>query len=1067
MSRDDTYEDVTAWLRTRPRRAALPYADRSRPLLVSSAQRRLWFDHQLRSQKATDGGTVYHSTLALRLRENIDVAALRAALTAVTDRHEALRSHFSLTPEGELCQLVDDAGTVDLHIEDLTDAPGTRRARMAEFFAAEFDLEHGPLLRAGLFSTAPRDHVLLLVIHHIVTDGWSMDLLHQELAELYEAHTRQRPAELRDLAYQYADFAAWEQSDADGGIFAEDLAYWQQQLAGAPQVIDLPADMPRPGERTYAGGCHRFAVPPAVVSRIEQVARDCEASTFQVLFAAYQLLLARWTGRPDLIVGSVAANRRSAATEPIIGLFANVLPVRGHIDESESFARLVGRTRDTVLDAYDHQGVSFDRIVEAVAPARQTGHSPLVQTVFTLAEAVPGAASEWGERVEFRDTTRTQFDLSFAAGPDGSGGLLVDAHFAADLLRLDSVERLARRFVALLDEVSRRPGEPLSRFATVTAEEAAELERFATGTPGTRTTTPTVLDLFERQVRERPHQEAVTDGTTRLTYAELGAEVERIARLITSRGLAPATPVGVCLTRSASQVAALLGVLRAGAVYLPLDPAYPADRLTYLLRDAGCPLVLKDANTPDLPRPAHVELLDVSTAAPADAPAEIAPVRLGQPAYLIYTSGSTGQPKGVLVTHEGIGNFVSWYVDHYGLTPDDRLPQLASPGFDASLLDTLPALAAGAVLAVLPDEARLDPGGLWSRLDEAGVTVAFLTTPLFAAAAAEPPTATGLRAVQTGGDSLAHVPAGLPFTLDNLYGPTECTIAATSGRLDPGLPVHIGGPLRGMRARVLDDRLRRVPVGTPGELFLAGPGIALGYLGRPGLTATRFLPDPWASDGGRIYRTGDRARRCADGRLEYLGRTDAQLKIRGHRIEPGEIEAVLSGHPGVREAAVEPRTAPDGEAALCAYVSLRADVAVAAVREHAERALPAWMRPAAYTVLPELPLTANGKVDRAALPHPEFRTAAAYRPPSGPVQELVAEVWQEVLGLDRVGADDDFFRIGGHSLLATRVLSRLSDATGCRLPLRAVFDHPVLESLAHEVEETVISAAMAAGEGID
>ncbi|MGW3418207.1 non-ribosomal peptide synthetase [Streptomyces phaeochromogenes] len=1057
MSLDDTYEGITAWLRTRPRGAALPYADRSCPLPASSAQRRLWFDHQLRSQKATDGATVYHSTLMLRLRENVDNAALRAALDDVVARHEALRTRFALTPEGELCQLVDAAGPVDLHVEDSSET------RLAEFFAAEFDLERGPLLRAGLFTAAPRDHLLLLVIHHIVTDGWSMDLLHRELAELYEAHVKQTPAHLPELTYQYADFAAWEGSEFEGGAFADDVAYWREQLAGAPQVIDLPVDVPRLAERTHTAGCHRFDVPPEVMARLEEVAQDCGASTFQALLAAFHLLLARWTGRPDLIVGSVSANRRSAATEPIVGLFANLLPVRGRIDESESFAELVARTRDTVLDAYDHQGLSFERLVEAVAPTRETGHSPFVQTVFTLAEAVPGAPSGWGERVEIQGTTRTQFDLSFATCHDGTGALLIYAHYAADLFHADTIERIASRYVTLLDEVSQRPGEPLALLATVTAEEADELEAFATSTAAP---TSTMLELFERQRRHRPHQEAVADDTTRLSYAQLGAEADRIARLITARGLAPATPVGVCLTRSTTQVAALLGVLRAGAVYLPLDPAYPADRLTYLLRDSGCPLVLTDSDAPELSGDA--DLLNVHTAAPADASSGPPPVRPGQPAYLIYTSGSTGHPKGVLVTHEGIGNFVSWYVDHYALTPGDRLSQLASPSFDAGLLDTLPALAAGAALTVLPDEARLEPAALWTRLHEAGVTVAFLTTPLFAAAAAEPPArGTGLRSVQIGGDSLAHVPAGLPFTLDNLYGPTESTIAATCGRLEAGQPVHIGGPLRGMRVRVLDDRLRPVPVGTPGELYLSGPGVALGYLGRPGLTATRFLPDPRATDGTRMYRTGDRARWRADGRLEYLGRTDAQLKIRGHRIEPGEIEAVLGGHPGVREAAVVPHTAPDGEVALCAYVSLRPGVAPDAVRDHAERALPAWMRPAAYTVLPELPVTAHGKVDRAALPRPEFRITTVDRPPTGPIQELVAEVWQEVLGLDRVGAEDDFFRIGGHSLLATRVLSRLSDATGCRLPLRTVFDHPVLESFAHQVEEAIISAAMAAGEGID
>ncbi|MGW0778600.1 amino acid adenylation domain-containing protein [Streptomyces sp. NPDC002835] len=1057
MSLDSPDDDITAWLRSRPRHASMPRADRSRPLIASTAQRRLWFDHQLRSQADPDGGTVYHSTLALRLREEVDVTALRSAVESLVARHESLRTRFALASVGALHQLVDAAAPLKLHIKDCGGDDEVRRARMAEFFAAGFDLERGPLLRVGLFSLTDRDHILFLVIHHIATDGWSMDLLHQELGEFYRADVEGCGADLPELAHQYADFAAWEQSEFERGVFADDLAFWREQLAGAPQVLAFPTDLPRPPERTFTAGCQRFQVPAATVAALERTARDCGASVFQTLLAAFQVLLARWTGQPDPVVGSVAANRRSAETEPIVGFFVNLLPLRSRVDESESFARLVARTRDTVLDAYDHQGVSFDRLVEAVAPTRTPGHNPLVQAVFTLAESVPGSGSGWGERLEFRETARTQFDLTFAAGPGDGGALAVDAHFAADLFTPRTIERLAGRFVALLEELTRSPEQRLSLVAAVTAEEAVELDAFASGAPAGEP--PTVLGLFERQMRERPDAPAVVDGDTRLTYAQLGAEVERVAGLIGSRLTSPGTAVGVCLPRSASQVAALLGVLRAGAIYLPLDPAYPAERLDHLLHDSGCPLVLTDDTTRSRPEwPAHVELLDVSASSPAQPAATIRPL---QPAYLIYTSGSTGLPKGVLVTHEGIGNFVSWYVDHYALTPDDRLSQLASPSFDAGLLDTLPALAAGASLTVLPDEDRLDPGRLWSRLAEEGVTVAFLTTPLFAAAAASglPSEGLALRSVQIGGDSLAGVPPELPFALDNLYGPTEATIAASCGRLEPGGAVHIGGPLRGMRVRVLDAWLRPVPVGSPGEVFLAGPGVALGYLGRPGLTAGQFVPDPWAGDGSRMYRTGDRARWRTDGCLEYLGRTDTQVKVRGHRIEPGEIEAVLAARPGVAEAAVALRTPPGGEAQLCAYLCLRAGADVDTVRKDTERALPRWMHPATYTVLPELPLTANGKVDRAALPAPEFRATAAYRAPSGPVEELVAEVWQDVLDLDRVGADDDFFRIGGHSLLATRVLSRLTDLSGCRLPLRTVFDHPVLADLAHELEEAVVAAA--------
>jgi amino acid adenylation domain-containing protein len=600
----------------------------------------------------------------------------------------------------------------------------------------------------------------------------------------------------------------------------------------------------------------------------------------------------------------------------------------------------------------------------------------------------------------------------------------------------------------------------------VSAGEAAELETFAASTPAPGT--PAVTELFRRQVVARPDAPAVLDQGRLWTYRELDDLAERLAATVRARRLPPAAAVAVRLPRSATQIAAMLAVMRSGHVYLPVDPANPADRLARILRDAECPLLLTDAARPDLPAwPAElVEVVDVGTAGSrmaVDRPGDLdrEPIDPRRPAYLIYTSGSTGRPKGVEVDHAALSSVIQCYVRQYDLTPADRLSQTMNHSFDAGLLDTLPALVCGASIAVLPDEARLEPTALWDRLAEAGVTLSFITTALFTAALDNAPTtARGLRMLQFGGELCTAVPEGLPFPLEHMYGPTEASIWASAGPLDPAGPVHIGRPVGGLSARVLDAWLRPVPAGVAGELYLAGERLAIGYRGAAGATASRFVPDPWSARGGRMYRTGDRVRWNRDGRLEFLGRTDAQVKLRGFRIELGEIEAVLAGHPAVAEVTVVVRTAATGPRQLCAYLRLHPGGTVAAVRAHAEQQLPGWMLPASFTVLTSFPLNANGKTDHGALPPPDPAPVRAFEAPVGAVEELMAAVWCAVLGVARVGRTDDFFAVGGHSLLATTLLSRVADATGCRLPVRLLFDRPVLKDLAFELEEAIVAAAL-------
>ncbi|MET0395230.1 MAG: non-ribosomal peptide synthase/polyketide synthase, partial [Longimicrobiaceae bacterium] len=1057
------------------------------PLPLSFAQQRLWFLDRL-----APGSAAYAMPFALRLRGPLDARALERGLAELVRRHETLRTVLVPLPGGGAAQSILPPAPPPLPRVDLAGLPApareaeTRRLAAADS-ARPFDLERGPLLRATRIRLAADEHVLLFALHHVVSDGWSMGVLVAEVSALYEAFARGEPSPLPELEVQYADFAAWQRRWLDGEVLARQLDYWRGRLAGAPPVLTLPTDRPRPavpGER----GDHRALEVPAEVARgLRALARREGATLFAVLLAAWQLLLARWADEDDVVVGSPVANRTRLELEPLIGFFVNTLALRTDLSGDPTLRELVGRARETVLGAQAHQDLPFERLVEEVAPERSLDHSPLFQVAFALQNT---------ERAELRmgplavasldaGPEPAKFDLSLTLAEEGDRleGVLA---FRAELFDAATAERLLERFGGVLALLADDPEHRVSGFDLLLPAERALLRAEWDASARPRPASPPVHELAAAHARRAPDAPALVAAAGTLTYGALLRRADALAARLRALGVGVEARVALCLERGPELAVAALAVVRAGAAYVPIDPAYPAERIAFLLADSAAAAVLTTAALAVRVQafPGEIVVVDENDDAeaqealpqnwgrvaalrppgggpPADASA--IPVDPDNAAYVVYTSGSTGRPKGVVVTHGALLNLVRWHLDAFGVTAADRATLLAGPGFDASVWELWPYLAAGAALHPVEDEdTRTGPVALRDFMLARGVTIAFAPTPLAEGLlGVEWPADAPLRTLLTGGDALRARPApGLPFALVNDYGPTETAVVATSGPVDPagdgaGAP-DVGRAIDNARTYVLDRWLHPAPPGVPGELCVGGAGVARGYLGRPELTAERFLPDPFTGEpGARMYRTGDRVRRLAGGRFEFLGRADAQVKIRGIRVEPGEVEAVLAAAPGVREAAVTVRRGGAGEARLAGYVAARegAEVAPAGLREWLRARLPEHMVPSTLTVLDALPLTANGKLDRGALPAPigeeDGRTRAA---PRTPTEEVLAGIWAEVLELDRVGTHTGFFDLGGHSLLATRVVSRIREAFGVELPLRVLFEAPTVAGLAARVD---------------
>jgi amino acid adenylation domain-containing protein len=1081
-------------------------APRDGALPLSFAQQRLWFLDLMEP-----GSPLYHITAAVEMTGRLDVAVLAAALGEVVRRHEALRVTFrdvgglpamDLTPcpplpspplppgEGERPAEGGGApspgrwggdgrggrGVRSPELIDLQSLPERRRAAEADRLAlAEarrpFDLRTGPLLRVTLLRTAPERHRLVLVLHHIVSDGWSLGVLVRELGALYAAFAEGRPSPLPELAIQVPDVAAWQRRHLAGAFLEAETAWWREQLAEMPAVLELPVDHPRPAVRSVRGAVHTFAIGRGELAMIAELARRSEATLFMTLLAAFAALLGKLTGQDDLAVGTPVAGRTRVETEPLIGLFVNTLVLRMDLAGDPDAAALLARVRETALAAFAHQELPFERLVEELAPERDLRRLPLVQVLFALQNAPAGPLELPGLELAVHplDTGTAKFELTFVL-TETADGLHGEIEYSADLFDAASIERLAGRYLRLLAAMTDEPHRHLSELPVLTAAEEAEVRAWNdTARPYPRDAS--LPELFAAVAAVQPEAPAVVDGAEVWSYRQLDEASSRLARHLQSLGVRPGEPVALSLERSAELVVGMLAILKAGGFYVPLDASYPEERRRWMLEDAGARVVVAPHPLAPSPTPSHppgegetggCAVVDVglwqSPPLPADGRGwERGPGGEGL-AYLIYTSGSTGRPKGVAVPQSAVVRLVR-DTDYVRLGPGSRVAMLANISFDAATWEIWGPLLNGGAAVVIPRDVVLSPAALATTLRAQRVTSLFLTTALFTKMAREVPDAfAGLDEVLFGGEQAdpaaarAVLAAGPPRRLLHVYGPTESTTFASWHHLRAVAPdvasLPIGGPLANTTLQVLDPWLAPVPPGSPGELCIGGDGLAWGYWNRPELTAERFVPHP-GEDGGRLYRTGDLVRRIFGGPLDFLGRIDQQVKIRGFRVEPGEIEAALLEHPAVREAAVAVVPGAGGldDRRLAAWVA--GDVEAAELRQLLRDKLPAHMVPSFLTVLPALPLTPSGKLDRRALlAFPLESGADEPAAPRTPVEELVAGIFAEVLGRERVGVAESFFELGGHSLLAAQVAARVRAVLGVELPVRTLFEASTVESLA-------------------
>ncbi|HET6763277.1 MAG TPA: amino acid adenylation domain-containing protein, partial [Longimicrobiaceae bacterium] len=968
--------------------------------------------------------------------------------------------------DGQPVQVIHAPSGFTLPVVDLRGLPeGEREAELGRLMGQEslrpFDLETGPLFRATLYRSTDDQAVLLPVMHHIVSDGWSCDVLLRELTTLYTAFSAGEPSPLPELAIQYADFAVWQRAWLSGDELERQAAYWKQALAGIPEALELPTDRPRPAVQTFRGRTVARPLPRALVRRLNALGREQGVTLYMTVLAAFSVVLGRWSGQDDVVIGSPIAGRTRGETEELIGFFVNNLVMRTDLSGAPDFRTLLGRVRDATLGAYAHQDLPFERLVDALEVPRSTSHSPIFQVLFNLLtpQGMQGGGAEMPDEVTETDEP-AKYDLSLTVADLGTdvGAAL---NFNVDLFDGATIRRMMAHLVSVLEQVTAAPDLSIADIDLLPGEERALVVGEWNDTTRPYPTGLRIYDLFEAQVRATPDAPALVFGGDVLTYAELNTRANRLAHHLVALGVGPEVRVGVAMERTPDLIVGLFAVLKAGGAYVPVDPAYPADRIAYMLEDSGAAVVLTQARVAaTLPATAaRVVSVDTDAEEIASRSAEN-PVAASTPqsaAYAIYTSGSTGRPKGVVIEHRSTVVVLQWLKET--VTDEERSSSLGSTSisFDVSIAEIFGTLCWGGKLVLVENALSLADLG-----EEAGIKLAAMVP----SAAQELLRMGGIpstvRSLNLGGEPLPNALAqalyrtGTVEKVLNLYGPTEDTTYSTWSLVEKGgAKVYVGRPVANTQAYIVDDALRPVPIGVPGELYLAGDGLSRGYLNRPSLTAERYIPNPFGPAGSRMYRVGDLTRYLADGTIEYLGRLDHQVKIRGFRIEIGEVEAALAAHPAVQDVAVIARESADGDRRLVAYVVAKpgASADVAELRGHLKQRLPEHMVPSAFMVLDALPMTPNGKVDRRALPEPEVATAIDVNvAPATPTEQALADIWRDVLGVEHVSRHDDFFELGGHSLLATRVVSRIRQTLEVDLPLRTLFEAPTLSELSHRID---------------
>lgn len=1042
------------------RQAALP---------LSFAQQRLWFLDQLQP-----GSPIYNITSALRLKGPLNVEVLQRSLNAVVQRHEVLRTTFQ-TVEGQPVQVIAPTLAVPLPLVDLQSLPPAEQdAQVLQLANQEaqqpFVLTQGPLIRLTLLRLKGEDHVVLFTMHHIVSDGWSIGILIRELTALYEAFLTGKPSPLASLPIQYADFAVWQRQWLQGETLERQLAYWKREIGENPPVLQLLSDRPRPRVQTFRGARHTFSLTRNLATALKALSHKADTTLFMTLLAAFKALLYRYTGQTDILVGSPIANRHRTEVEGLIGFFVNNLVLRSDVGDNPSFCQLLQQVREITLEAYAHQDLPFEYLVEQLQPQRDLSYSPIFQVKFALANTPTEDLKLTGLTLSplKQENPTAKLDLSLDM-VESEAGLIGVFEYNTDLFEATTIARMADHFQTLLQGIVNHPEQRLSELPLLTEAEQHQILHTWNETGANYPEHQCFHERFAAQVEQTPDAIALIFQDQQLTYAALNQAANQLAHRLIELGVQPETRVGLYVDRSLEMMIGLLGILKAGGAYVPLDPAYPAERLAYMLADSQVSVVCSDrANR------AAVEVLvaersgatvqvvmidptELAALPTTNPPSQVTPDNL---AYLIYTSGSTGQPKGVLVPHMGLSNLTEAKIQTCEVRTDSRVLQFFSISFDASIPEWIMALGCGATLCLGTLESLMPGDALMHLLQEQAIT--HITIPPSALAVLPRQDVPSLRLILVGGE--ACPPNLIEFWSEgrsfiNAYGPTEVTVNASMVPCGNGAPLSPSlRPSANKQLYVLDSHLQPVPVGVAGELYIGGVGLAWGYLHRPGKTAEVFLPNPFSDrPGSRLYKTGDLVRYQPDGRIEFLGRLDHQVKIRGFRIEPGEIESLLSQHPQVRSSLVIVREDQPGNKRLVAYVIPEAGQTPTSreLRRFLKEKLPDYMVPAGFAMLDDFPLSPNGKVDRQALPLPEGMQAnseQSYIAPRNQTEAKLAEIFAQVLEVQQVGVHDDFFELGGHSLLVTRVIARLHQVFQVQLTVMDLFETPTLAGLAELIE---------------
>lgn len=1039
------------------------YSEECSVFPVSFAQQRLWFLHQF-----DPDSPVYNIASPTRLQGDLNVDALRHAIHEIARRHESLRTAFT-TVDGKPMQVIAPHVSFEMPLIDLSGLPHEQRESEADrLLKADmkkpFDLRRSAF-RVQLLRLSATEHLLSLNMHHIISDGWSMTVFFHELASLYENFCSDQPSSLPDLAIQYVDFAAWQRSWIDGEVLAGHLDYWKTKLAGAPALLEIPSDRPRPAVRSPRGALVTFSISKSLAESLRTLSRREGCSLFMTLLAAFKTMVARYTGEDDIVIGAPIGIRDKPELENMIGCFINTLVLRTDLSGNPSFRELLGRVRDTALEAYEHHETPLERIVEELKVPRHPGRSPIFQVLFQyLAE--PAKLLEFGgvtgETLPI-ETETAQFELSLNLD-DSADGLLGTFEYSTELFDAASIQRMTGHFLTLLEGIVRNPMQKIRSLPLLKPEEQDCFGRDAQHVDAANKTVPA---LFEQQAKKTPEAIAVILKEKQLTYRELNDRSNQLAVYLSNAGVGVETLVAVCMERSIEMIVAVLGILKAGGAYVPLDPNYPKDRMAFMLEDTGAPILLTQTHLAKMFSAEQTRIICVDSeweniTNESGSRVPLPAIRGENLAYIIYTSGSTGRPKGVMISHGSLCNHASWMQETFPLNAQDRVLQRAPFSFDVSVWEIFGPLLHGAQLVLFPPEHHCDTTALARNLFEHNITILQVVPSQLRVLLDEPKfkQCTALKYVLAGGEVLPPdlIPRFMSVSrakLFNSYGPTETTIDATWYACSPEdskrTNIPIGKTVINTHAYVLDSYLERVPINVPGELHLGGQGLARGYWRRDELTAEKFIANPFSREpGARLYKTGDRVRRLADGSIEFLGRLDHQVKIRGFRIELGEIETALCAFADVREAVVVARDNDAGGKRLVAYLvapGIAANVS-SELRAHLKTKLPDYMVPATFVMLPSLPLTPNGKIDLKSLPDPEFKTDdKLVERPRTPKEEQLAKIWSDVLGVQQIGIHDNFFELGGHSLLATQVVARMRALAGKDVTVRELFQSPTVAGL--------------------